>query len=498
MAVNFKDDPTAIGFFAPMRFEADLHDCEVYGEIPPELDGTFYRSCVDRRYPQRYAHDIAYNADGAVDMFRFRNGHVDFRSRYVRTPRYKAERAAREALFGVYRNRSTNDPRVADVSLNTANTTPMLHAGRLFSMKEDSPPAWLDPHTLRTHGEFDFNGRMTAATFTAHPKIDPVSGEMVAFSYEAKGDLSDDVAVWFMNPRGEITREVWLKAPVVSMMHDYALSQEHIILPTTAMITSKERLEQGLVHWVYDKTVPAWIGILPRNGTANDVRWFRGPPGETMLVHTINAITVGNKVIMDAPIQTGNFNPQFESVDGAPYDPEDRVATIRRWTFDLDSDSDTWQEEILFPDIKVSNLMRMDDRYLTLPYRYSYAPVADPEFAFDEERGGNMTGRVNNTWYRFDHETRRVNKFFAGPVHGIFEPQFVPRHPNAPEGDGWLIGVCNNYAEEKSELVVVDAQDLEAGELARVKLPFRLHMQVHGWWASSDTLPFEFDVDEFA
>ena len=121
MAVSFRGDPFHAGFHAPLRFEADIHDCETEGRIPDDLDGSFYRTCIDRRYPQRAPNDIPYNADGMVDLFRFRGGHVDFRTRYLRTPRYVAERAARRALFGVYRNRYTDDPSVAGVSANTGN-----------------------------------------------------------------------------------------------------------------------------------------------------------------------------------------------------------------------------------------------------------------------------------------------------------------------------------------------------------------------------------------
>ena len=113
MGINFSGDPTATGFFAPLRFEADVHDCEVQGEIPPQVNGTFYRSCLDRQYPPRFPDDTPYNADGAVDMFRIADGHVDFRTRYVRTPRYEVEHAARRALFGKYRNRYTDEPQVA-------------------------------------------------------------------------------------------------------------------------------------------------------------------------------------------------------------------------------------------------------------------------------------------------------------------------------------------------------------------------------------------------
>jgi carotenoid cleavage dioxygenase len=341
----------------------------------------------------------------------------------------------------------------------------------------------VDPHSLKTLGEYTFEGRLEAKTFTAHPKIDPLSGEMIGFAYEAKGDLTDDVAVQFFDSRGRLTREVWLKAPLVSMMHDFAITQQHVILPTTAMVTRLERLKQGLNHWAYDRSVPAWVGILPRDGEAKDVRWFKGPHDRAMLIHATNARTEGNKVILDAPVARGNFNPQFPNLDGSAFDDEARRNTIRRWTFDLSrSGDDAWTEEILFPDVKPTSFSRMDERYLTQPFRYSFNLVAD-------------AGNVTNAWYRFDHHSMQVAHYCAGPTHTLHEPQFVPRRHDAAEGDGYLIGVAKDHAEMKSELVIADAQQLADGPIARVKLPFRLHMQVHGCWASSRELPFDTEVD---
>ena len=492
MAISFRSDPGATGFYAPMRFEADIHDCEVEGEIPAAIDGTFYRSCVDRRYPQLHPDDIPYNADGAVDMFRFRDGHVDFRSKYIRTPRYIVERRERRGLFGMYRNRYTNDPLVEGLSENSGNTTPIVHAGKLFSLKESSPPMLMDPHTLRTIEEHDFGGRMTATSFNAHPKIDPITGEMIAFSYEAKGDLSDDLAVHFFAPDGTLTRSVWLKVPVVCMMHDFMITEKHVILPCTSMVTSEERLKAGLNHWAYDRNVPAWVGILPRDGEAKDVQWFKGPHDRSMLIHATNARTIGNKVILDAPASRGNFNPQFPNVDGSPFDDEARRSTMRVWTFDLNSGGTGWDEEVIFQGIRPTSFTRMDDRYITQDFRWSFNLVNDPDMPWDSEVGGS---RKNNAWYRFDHAEGRVDKFTAGPTHELFEAQFVPRSDDAPEGDGFLMGMASNHATMRSELLIADAQHLEDGPIARVIMPFRLHMQVHGWWVPSSTLPFEFGKD---
>jgi len=486
MAVNFNHDG---GFFAPMRFEAQVEDCEVEGEIPADIRGTFYRSAADRRFPPLYNNDTPYNSDGAVDMFRIYDGHVDFRSRYVRTPRYEAERQAHKALFGLYRNPLTSDPSVRDVSHNTANTTPIVHGGRLFCMKEESPPTAVDPHTLETIGEWDFDGAMTATSFTAHPKQDPVTGEMIAFSYEAKGLCSDDMAVFIFDRNGKLTKQIWFKAPIVSMMHDMAITDKHIILPTTAMVTSKERLERGELHWAYDENAPTHVAIIPRDGEAEDIRWFKGSTDQHMLIHTTNARTEGNKVILDAPVASGNFHPYFPKVDGTYSDPADYVPTLRRWTFDLDSDAETWEEEILFDGLKTTTFVRIDDRFLTKPFRYSFMLMNDPNMPVAESFADTLAVRVSNAIYRFDHDTGSIDKFHAGDAHGMSEAQFIPRSADAPEGDGYIIAAANNFREMKSEVVIVDAMDFSAGVIARIKMPFRLHMQVHGYWASAEHLP---------
>ena len=99
----------------PMRFEADVYECEVEGEIPPELQGAYFRTGGDRQYPS-LENDIILNGDGMASVFRFEDGHVSFRSRYVQTERLKREREARRRLYGHYRNRFTDDESVSSVS----------------------------------------------------------------------------------------------------------------------------------------------------------------------------------------------------------------------------------------------------------------------------------------------------------------------------------------------------------------------------------------------
>lgn len=487
MAVSFKSDPTATGFFAPTRFEADIFDCEVEGRIPADLNGAFYRVGPDHFYPLKFKDDATlFNGDGHVGMFRIAHGSCDYRSRYVRTPRYLADRKARKQLFGNYRNRGTDDPSVRDLPGTIANTALVHNGGKLFALKEDGLPYEMDPNTLETRGPWDFHGKFLSKTFSAHPKIDPVTGDMVTFGYEATGTLSKDVFVYVIGRDGKIKNEVRFQAPVVSMMHDMALTRDHVVFNTCGFVSSKEWLDKGKVHWGWDPTVPTYVGILPRTGTGKDIRWFRGP--ERAAIHILNAETRGNKVIVETPVSDGNPFPFFPQTDGTAWNPAKARTVLRRWTFDLGSKKDSWEEQILLPDI-AGALPRIDERFWSLPYRYGFVGYADASRPFDEKRGGNLRGRVTNCYARMDLKTGKVDSYFAGDTHSLAEVQFVPRRKGADEGDGYLIGVAANYAEMCSELIIADATRLADGDIARIRLPFRAHTQVHGWWVDAADLP---------
>jgi isoeugenol monooxygenase len=260
MAVDFRGHPMFPGGFnSPTRFEGDVYDCEVYGRIPSDIEGTFYRMQCDFAYPPPKNDWVTgFNGDGHVSAFRFANGSVDYIGRYIKTDRLMAERKARRRLFGVYRNRFTDDPSVANINRSAANTHIYWHGGKMMVLKEDGLPWLVDPHSLDTQGTWDFYGKYKATSMSAHPKIDPITGAMIAYSYEAKGDLSDDIAVYTVDPKGHIYQEVWLKAPYVGMIHDIAITQKHIILPVVCRVTSLERLKSGEPMWKWDEVTQPW------------------------------------------------------------------------------------------------------------------------------------------------------------------------------------------------------------------------------------------------
>ena len=299
------------GFFAgsevPCRFEAEVYNCVIRGSIPKEIDGTYYRVMPDAPWAPLYSDDVFINGDGCIHALRIHNGHADFKSRFVRTSKFCIERAARQSVFGKYRNRYTDDPRVKHEIHSTANTHVVYFENQLLALKEDSPPYALDPDTLETKGCYDFHGQYTAPTHTAHPKIDFDNGEMITMGYQAKGDSTTDVAYFLFDKNGKKLEECWVNAPYSGSMHDMAATNKWIVFTLTPLETaSVEMLEKGYKHFAWNEDKPLVFGILPRrNPKPEDVRWFYNK--NAFFGHVGNAFDGEDGcVYLDAPLTYGN------------------------------------------------------------------------------------------------------------------------------------------------------------------------------------------------
>ncbi len=460
--------------------EHDEVECEVVGDLPPGLDGALYRLGGAWYYPPKYADDVLLHADGIASRFRVSGGRVTYRSRYVETERLVANRDAGRMRFGHYRNRFMDDDDVAHLSASAANTTAFAFAGRLLALKEDGLPYELDPETLATRGTFDFGGAVESVTFTAHPMIDGKTGELVAFGYQAAGNYSPDCHAWVFHPDGRLKHEIRIDVPWLDMIHDMVITENHILLPLGGYTTSEAAARQGGAMWQWDPHAPARIAVFRRDGDGSDLRWFTGP--KSCQLHTFNAWEDGDRIVFDAPFYCGNPFPFLKSADGSPWSPEYGKAYLRRLTFDLADGSETWREELLFAQ-PMADLGDVDPRVVGHRHRYCYGGRREGEAP------ASTSGWISpNAWVRFD-VAERTSVSLVMPAHyGLGECRFVPRSPDAPEGEGWLVGVAFDRRENRSELLVADAADLAAGPVARAILPFPAAPQVHGNWASAGAM----------
>ena len=462
------------------RLECDVADCEVEGKIPADLTGAFYRVGPDSQYPLR-PRNIPFDGEGHVSMFRFEDGRVSFRSRFARTQRYKAQAKAHRLLFPMYRNPMQDDPSVKGLSRSTANTHIIYHKGLLLALKEDSPPVAMNPLTLETVDDYyTFDGQLESKTFTAHPKIDSETGNMVAFGYEAKGFATDDVNVFEYTPEGKRVWSTWIKVPYIGMLHDFAVTQKHVIFYVIPLAIDMEQMKSGGIHWSWDRSKGTYFGVLRRGGDGKDLRWFKGP--ERSATHVMGAYDDGTRVIVDVEMSAFNPFPFMPFRDGTQWNPIQGASHITRLSVDLANKSiSDYQMDVLYPH-HVGALPRQDDRYHTVPYRIGFLPCPDPE-------PGNASWRPSACYARFDHQTRATQLYKSEDGTTLAEACFAPRSARAPEGSGYLLGVATRTKEGgRSDLVILDAEHLDQGPIATVRLPTRVVGQIHGLWVPQEKL----------
>jgi carotenoid cleavage dioxygenase len=412
-------------------------------------------------------------------MFRIKDGRVDYRSRMVHTERYVAQDKARKSLFPMYRNPSMDDPSVKGLSRSTANTHIINHRDYLLALKEDSPPVAMDLLTLETKNPvYTFDGQLPSKTFTAHPKLDSRTGNMVAFGYESEGHGSKTVSMFEFTPQGKLVWNAKIQVPYVGMLHDFAVTEKHVVFYVIPLAFAEKQMADGGPHWAWDNSLPTYFGFVRRGGDGKDVRWIQGPTRSA--THVMGAFDDKERLIVDVEMSLSNPFPFMPMADGARWDPVSGSSHITRLSVDLSKRTPSaYGIEQMYP--HVGALPRQDDRYNTEPYRYGFLGCPDPNAA-------PGTGEASYT--RFDHQNRTYTLFKAGPATNLNECCFAPRSANAPEGSGYLMGVANRNSEGgRADLVILDAERLGDGPVATVHLPMRIPTQIHGWWVPEAQLP---------
>jgi carotenoid cleavage dioxygenase-like enzyme len=462
------------GFNAPSRIECDIYDLIVEGEIPAEIDGSWYRAIPDHQFPPKFAKDTYLSGDGMVSLMRIENGHADFKQRYVMTERLKNDRAARRGLHGLYRNPYTDDPSVRGKDRTVANTTPVWHGGRLLMTKEDGLPYEVDPDTLETVGQFNYEGRLKSPTFTAHPRLDPETGELFFFGYEASGLATRDVAFCVADRNGELVREDWFQAPYCGLMHDFLVTKEHIVFPLWPITADRARIEAGGAHWVWEPEKGSYVGIMPRGGRVEQMRWYQMPAHSAF--HYMNAFSDGPRVHLDFGYGNVVGFPFIQEASGIRVPlGEMRGPGYVRWTFDLSKPGHSFDEDVLGPGGDMPCIARKD---AMKNYEIGYLQTFDPRNSPPLISG--PVGPGFNTICRIEMKTGKTARLGLGQNTTVQEHVHIPS--KIPGHEGYLIFAVDLHDKMLSEVAIVEAGNLERGPIARIQMPFRLRCQVHGLW----------------
>src|SRR5579864_3565231 len=352
-------NPYLAGNFAPVRSEADF-ELEVSGEIPAGLRGAFYRNGPNPQFEPRDQYHW-FSGDGMIHGFFVEDGKVRYRNRYVRTPKWRTEHDAGRALFGTFGNPMTTDPSVQGKDSGVANTNIVWHAGRLLALEEGHKPFELDPLTLEPRGYVEaYRGKVTA-----HPKLDPETGEMVWFAYSSgEAPLNGQMSYGVTNRTGEVVRRSEFEAPFASMVHDFLVTRRHALFPILPLTLSLERAMKGQPPIAWEPGKGSHVGVMKRDADVDTIRWFT--TDACYVFHPMNAWEEGEVIhadVMEYPVA-----PLFPTLDGSR--PQDAFARLVRWTFDLADASNTIKRAPL--DDLAGEFPRFDERRAGLSYRHGW------------------------------------------------------------------------------------------------------------------------------
>lgn len=474
--------PFLEGNFAPVREEVEAEDLRVIGEIPAGLDGMFVRTGPNPQFDVIKGYHW-FGGDGMLHGVRIKDGKVSYLNRYVQTEAYRREKDAGKALWGSGLGAPEFDNPNGPGRGNTGNTALVWHDGRLMTLWEAGDPHWIQLPGLETRGTYDYSGKLLHA-FTAHPKVDERTGEMLFFGYNMMGfDLAKGGAqvpylqYSVVSPEGEIVLTTPIDLPRGVMMHDFAVTERYSIFMDLPLVFDMQRAMQGESPLCFNRDLPARFGLLPRHGQGSEIRWFEAP--SCYVFHTLNAFEHGDEVVLDACRMT---HVDLGSLDStvAPT-PEDRrlirddaQQALHRWRFNLKTGA--MSEEAL--DDQTSDFPRVNDSLVGYAARYGYTA----------RFGGSAGMPEADAIIKYDLHTGRNVVHYHGRNRFGGEGVFVPDPAGSAEDDGWVVTYVYDGNTGASEFVVIDARAMESAPVARVPLPQRVPYGFHGAWISGERI----------
>lgn len=446
---NTAGNPYLSGVHAPMTQELEISDLRVTGTIPAGLNGNYLRigpNPLDAD-AQRYHW---FTGDGMVHGLAITGGKaLWYKNRSIRTPHVAAVKSIEPAP----------GPRRGD---GPVNTNVVAIGGKTFALIEAGGTPMALSRDLESQTYNNFDGTLAGA-FSAHPHLDPLTGEHHAICYEGfqPGTFSHVV----IDATGKVIREEPISLPHAPMIHDCAITQHYVIVLDLPVCFSMDALGKGSTFpYNWQPGLPSRVGLMPRNGTQADIIWC--PVDPCYAFHAVNAYDrPDGQVELDLCVYENMF------LEGAPGpDNRSRSRGMERWTIDPETQS----VAIRTIDAAPQEFPRLDERLFGQPYRYAYA-LALPTDPSDQFLG-------TSRYYRHDlwEGTRQVHDFGEGRLPGEFV--FVPKSEDSAEEDGWMIGLVIDVANETSDLVILDAARFEEAPVAMVHLPHRVPPGFHGNW----------------
>ncbi|MCU0494491.1 MAG: carotenoid oxygenase family protein [Chloroflexaceae bacterium] len=473
---------------------------EIEGQIPPDLHGTLFRNGPGLLDVNGQPIHHPFDGDGLVSSFAFANGRCHYRSRFVQTEGYRAERAAGKILYrGVF---GTQRPggwlaNMLDLGLkNVANTNVIYWGGKLLALWEAAEPYRLDPATLETLGLDRLEGLLQPGdAFAAHVHVDPFchwdGGASCLVNFAVKPGLNTRLNLFEFDQAGRLLRHQKFELGGFAFIHDMAITPNYAIFfqnPVGYNPLPYALGWRGAGQCLVSQPGKATrILVLPRHPSLGEARVFTTESG--FVWHHANAFEVGDELVVDSIWYDSyiGIDPEtdFRKIEFGGLPP----GQLARTTINMR----TGATERRFFDTRCCEFPVLHPAKVGRDYRYVYMAAAD---------GPRGNAPLQAVW-KFDLATGQQQVWSTAPRGFADEPIFVPRPRSAEvagavtpdvgdpqanarpdEDDGWLLTLVYDGARHRSQLVILDARGLERGPLAVLHLKQHLPHGLHGSFTS--------------
>lgn len=465
------------GAFYPnyREYTADTDSLKVIGEIPKDLFGMYVRNTHNQMHqPLGIYHP--FDGDGMLHAVHFENGKATYRNRFIQTTGFLAELAANRSLWPGLLEPHLGTRRgwgAIGAMKDNAGTDVVCHAGKLLaSMSQGSEPWRLDPMTLDTLGSDDWSRRVPDG-LSAHYKVDLETGDLMFFNYPEQWP---HMHYGVIDRNNQLVHYVPVELPGSRWPHDLGITKNYTVLHDLPLYFDPDLLKKGEHKLTFNKDMPARFGIIPRFGDNSSVRWFEG--SSCYILHLTNCYEDGDEVVMD-----GCIFPDYKMIpvgrdEGsdkkilANLDKHNNKTLMHRWRFNLRTGKTTEQ----YIDDEVTEFPVCNNEYVGRPYRYSYNILYTPgDWLFSGLK-------------RYDMATGATVRYEYGEGRYGSEPHMARRIGAVDEDDGYVIVMVTDMKQDRSEVLILDAANLNADPIGTIILPERISVGTHACWVEGDRI----------
>lgn len=444
----------------------------VSGQIPMDLRGSLYR--IGPGTKQNYGVELQHLFDGDAHMsvFHFANGAVRARSAFVDTQERQAEREAGKMLYHEFGTAANGWPKGFK---NSPNVNVLELDGRILTFSDGGAPVALNKETLATEGKYFFNGTLPqSTTMTAHPKVDPVTGQLYTFGF-TQAMSPELVAFRHDSTTRTLARVGSFPIDQFYIIHDMMMTENYLIFLIPPVYINFWGAAAGvypiadLLH--YDANQPLEIVVLRKDGAGQPLR-LKSWPGGTVFHHANAFETRQGNIIFDSVLCENDKS--FELVRAWAQDELPKPPPTWLTRFELDPKGGRLLSREAISDGRAGDFPSVDPRQLGRPNRFTYMLESDRHSA---------DPLALNTLVCWDVKRRVPFRVQASPSQVFGEMLFIPRAGEENEWNGYIVHLGYDSSCNQSFIDIRKAVSLELE--ARVWMNRPLPMGFHGSWVGA-------------